>query len=461
MEWIDYYQKNKPQSNALVAGVLLMVCSGYSIGWGIFNNHLQAQPWAGGYEDEFTVLWAIIVWYIAGIVGFIASTLAINKTSKMSIYTFCSILTGMSSAMLVLRPESIYFIFPARILGGLAHGIAYPTLIIHASEVSVPRLRGMVVSVAQLCLFVGVYTASTCFMPVQQTKEHNVDPTRTIGISGLICVASGVLLAIFFNRESPVYLIKKSRDDEAINMMIRLRSESHETADIRHDFNEFKLMAMEDEKSSLNIFDARNRFPLVIVLMMKVIFVASFNMPLNLIWLEAVETKLFNGINDYSGMYLMGTRWVVIMITMFLIDRKRIKSYMISAGASGFILLLVLYIMDSSPFTSTGEIFDESFAVIVLAFVFQIFSGLAIGQLADVYSAEAFNTRKKPLSIAFTSTVEFLLQILLVFAFFKSSFSLLCLVGVFGLVMALGLFAYVVPDTSNLSLRNARNKFGF
>lgn len=85
-EWIDDYQKNKPQTNALVAGVMLMVCGGQSIGWGIFNNHLQAQSWAGGYEDEFTVFWAIICWFIAGIAGFVISTVVVNKYSKISIY---------------------------------------------------------------------------------------------------------------------------------------------------------------------------------------------------------------------------------------------------------------------------------------------------------------------------------------------------------------------------------------
>lgn len=86
LEWIDNYQKNKPQTNALVAGIMLMVCGGHSMGWGIFNNHLQAQPWAGGYEDESTVFWAIVCWFIAGIAGFAISTLVVYKISKLSIY---------------------------------------------------------------------------------------------------------------------------------------------------------------------------------------------------------------------------------------------------------------------------------------------------------------------------------------------------------------------------------------
>lgn len=296
-------------------------------------------------------------------------------------------------------------------------------------------------------------------MPVHQTKSHAVDPTRTVGINGLICVITGVVMALFFSRESPVFLIKKYRDDEAVNIMIRLRSESHETAEIRRDFNELKLMVAEDGRSNMNIFSRNNRWPLFVVTIMKMIYVASFNMPLNLIWLEAAETKFYDGNNDASGLCLMGLRWIVILVMVFLIDLKRIKFYMISTGVSGFILLLLVYVLDSSPSSDTGDAFDESTVIIVLAFAFQLFSGLAVGTLADVYAVEAFNTRKKPLCIAFVSTVEFLLQIFMVTSFFFIDASLLVLVGLSGLLMAIGLFAFVIPDTSNMSLRNARNKF--
>ena len=373
--------------------------------------------------------------------------------------TFCSILSGLSGAMLIYRPESIYFIFPARIIAGFTHGIAYPTVLIHASEVAVPRLRGMVVSVVHFCLIIGIFNTSSSLMSVHQTKSHEVDPTRTVGINTLVCVITGVLLAIFFNRESPVFLIRKYRDDEAVNIMMRLRSESHETADIRRDLNEFKLMVMEDGRSSLNIFDRLNRWPLAVVTIMKIIFVASFNMPLNLIWLEAAETKLYDGFNDTSGMCLIGARLIVMLVMMFLIDFKRIKFYQISAAVSGIILLLLVYVIDSSLSINPGDAFDETNVIIVLAFVFQVFTGIAVGTLADVYAVEAFNTRKKPFSIAFVSIVEFLLQILMVTSFFYINISLLILVGVSGLIMTIGIFTFIIPDTSNMSLRNARNKF--
>lgn len=94
-EWVDYYQKNKPQTNALAAGIMIVIYGGQQLGWGIFNNHMEAQPWAGGYEDEGTVFWAIISWFIAAIVGFFIAALLVNEFSKISIYV--SLKTGFGN----------------------------------------------------------------------------------------------------------------------------------------------------------------------------------------------------------------------------------------------------------------------------------------------------------------------------------------------------------------------------
>ncbi|CRK86448.1 CLUMA_CG000199, isoform A [Clunio marinus] len=454
IEWIDYYQKNKPQTNALAAGIMIMIYSGQQLGWGIFNNHLKAQPWAGGYEDEGSVFWVIITWFIASIVGFFFASIIVNNLSKLSIYILASVLSGISAALLITFSADIYYVFISRILGGLAHGITYPTVLIHASEVSVVKLRGMVVSTIHLCFIIGVFTTSSSLLPVYDARSYEVDPTKTIGINGLICVATGVLIAIFFNRESPVFLIRKYRDKEAIQTMIRLRCESSETIDIRKDFSELKIMVMEDIKSNLNIFDRANRWPLFVVLVMKIIFVASFNMPLNLIWLEAVESKLYNGKVDPSGMCLSGIRWIVILIMMFLIDFKRIKFYIYSTLLSCGLLCLLLIALRSS---AMGD--DETTLITLLAFMFQATTGIAIGILADVYSTEAFNTRKKPLSIAFSSSFEFLLQIFMIAVVFYLKDQTTTIICGLTIVMGLGIFAYFIPDTSGMSLLKARNKF--
>lgn len=85
-EWIDFFQKNKPQTNALSAGLMLMVVGGSQIGWGIFNNHIEVQPWASGYEDTGTIFWTIVSFFIAVIPGLTFGSLIVDRFSKLKIY---------------------------------------------------------------------------------------------------------------------------------------------------------------------------------------------------------------------------------------------------------------------------------------------------------------------------------------------------------------------------------------
>lgn len=80
-QWIEYFQKMKPQTNAMSAGLVLMIFNGIHLGWGIFNNHLRGQPWAAG-----LVFWSIASWFIAAIVGFFLTALLVKRTSKTTLY---------------------------------------------------------------------------------------------------------------------------------------------------------------------------------------------------------------------------------------------------------------------------------------------------------------------------------------------------------------------------------------
>jgi Sugar (and other) transporter len=336
----------------------------------------------------------------------------------------------------IIRPESVYFVAPARILAGFSYGAVYPTALIHACEVAVPRMRGAVVATIHLCLFVGVFMTTSSLLPVYDTRTYEVDPTRTIGINGLICILTGLFIAVFFYRESPVFLIKRHKEQEAINVMV-------------------KQMVLEDSQSNMNIFERSNLWPLAVVLIMRTIFVASFNMPLNLIWLEAAEAEFYNRTHDASGMVLSRARWITVLVMMFLVDIKRIQFYKFSAVISLAVLSVSMLVVKSA-----GGVLDDMFVVTALGIVFQVSTGLAIGILSDVYASEAFNTTKKPSSIALTSTFEFLLQIFMIVSvyYLKLSTSATLAMSAFAMTLGLVIIAFI-PDTSRMSLRSARNHF--
>lgn len=358
-------------------------------------------------------------------------------------------MAAISCTLYIVGPASIYFIFPARIISGIAHGIVYLTVLIHASEVAVPKLRGMIVASAHLCVFVGVFISSSTLIPVYKIRSYEVDPTQLMGLIGLKCIVAGLLIAIFLNRESPVFLIKKYREEEAMMVLMRLRSESHETMSISHDFEEFHEMILEDNNSSLNLFKYWRSFAFVMLL--KIVFVSSFNMPLNNYFLELAKLHFYDAEDDKTGVVLSGVRWAAMLLGMFAIDFKRLTLFFISTMSTALILLFILL----------KPISDESYGSVIVTIGFQLFAGIAIGQIGDIFSSDAVNTRVKPYFIAITSMLENLIQILLIVSYFYLKISIVNFMACFCLLLAVGatIGLTILPDTSWLSLRNARNKF--
>ncbi|KAG5678072.1 hypothetical protein PVAND_007774 [Polypedilum vanderplanki] len=451
IQWFDYMQKNKPQTNALVAGLMVILFGGQNIGWSIFNDHLDIQTWSGGYEDDGTVFWAITSFYLAAASGFLIGSLLVGKFSKINIYIFTTLLSATSATCFIIHPSSIYVVVPARIIAGISYGITYLTILIHACEIAVPKLRGMIVATVHFCLMIGVFTMSSSLIPVYKTRSYEVDPTKSMGLNALICLVSGMLLSLFLHKESPVYLIKKYHEEEALNTMIRLRSESHETATIRNDFNEFCMMVQEDSQSSLNLFKYSYQF--AIVMIVKLVFVSSFNMLINNYMLELAKLHFYDAENDLTATILSGIRWGAMLIGMFLIDVKRMKLFFISSFGSGLILILLLF----EPIT------DTSFGAVVVTIGFQFFSGLAIGLISDIFLVDSVNTRVKPFFIAMTNIIECSIQILLIVSYFYfKNISIMHFISIFGVIMIIGgaiAFTSILPDTTGLSLRLARNKF--
>lgn len=100
----------------------------------------------------------------------------------------------------------------------------------------------------------------------------------------------------------------------------------------------------------------------------------------------------------------------------------------------------------------------------VIQIFIEILAGFGMGIISDVYSSEAFNTIKKARSIFFTTSIEFLLHIVIIFTTFNVSSSA-TFDGIFltasGMLLCVITF-YVyrqVPETAKMSIRQTRNEF--
>lgn len=89
-EWFAYMQKHKPQSNALVGGIIIMIFSGQHLAWGIFNNNFGSQAWISNPmwspQIRFWLFWVVASWFIAGIVGGFIGGILVQTIKKNRIY---------------------------------------------------------------------------------------------------------------------------------------------------------------------------------------------------------------------------------------------------------------------------------------------------------------------------------------------------------------------------------------
>lgn len=144
-----------------------------------------------------------------------------------------------------------------------------------------------------------------------------------------------------------------------------------------------------------------------------------------------------------------------MMVTLFFMDYKRIFLFIISSVGCGLILLCLAF----------KPISDETILAACVALAFQVFAGIAVGIIPDIYSVDAVNTKIKPYFIALTSIIENLLQILLIVDFFYLNTEISILMTVFGILLILAIIARLnsyftfLPDTSRLSLRLSRDAF--
>lgn len=363
------------------------------------------------------------------------------------------------SGCVVAMPRSLFLMMVARILIGFAHGYAYLTVIVHGSEIMTQKLRGMMVSVLSFVTISSILVTGTLILSLSSEK-HGFGAMQWIGMLGMIYSVLGIVLIAFFTQDSPVLLMRQKKYDQAMALMVKVRNETVETWSIKNEYNELRTMVEEDGDSSRNVLHDRNIRPLLLISLLKIGSVLSFNFSVNMVRLQYVD-KLIDeeeGTNS-AALAFMFVRMMTAMVTMFIIDAKgRRPLFLISFVGSSVCLMVmgVIVAFDSHA--------GDSWFMTITQFAMEIAGGLGIVAIADVYTSEAFSTMKKANSIGFTTGAEFLLHAVIIFVTYNvistTTFNWIFLVGSGVLVMGITVFLHKkLPETAKMSIRQSRNEF--
>ncbi|XP_055591360.1 facilitated trehalose transporter Tret1-like [Uranotaenia lowii] len=452
-EWFQRNQKNKPQSNTLASYAMTLITSGLVIGSTIFNVEYSMQAWTLGHSSV-AVLMVSLSFYLAAMLGTLVGCILVERYPKKFISRIFQVPTLLGSILLTAIPQEIAGVAVARVLIGFGHGVAFLVLPIHASEIVINRQRGANVASISNSVIVG----ALIFGIISPMEMYNfgMNPLRLIGIVGIVLTGFGGLLSIFIFYESPVFLMKRGRDDKAIKAMMKLRTESVETWELRNDFDELKAMISEEEQHSKSIFSDGNLRPLIVLALAKVATVLSFNMALNVVRILILSTLFLTTTYNTSAMIISGVRVVVTFIAMLTVDRfGRKMSFTFSSLTSG-ILLTVLGVF----FLISQSIHRDVAIGMVLAY--EVLASLGLTFIPDVYLSEAFPLIKKSASIGVIQTVENICQLIFVCIMHLGVRVYIgdVLVGCGAPLLALSVvFFLLLPETARMSLRQSSAEF--
>ena len=220
-------------------------------------------------------------------------------------------------------PRNIAEFIVARLVGGLAIGLASTLSPLYIAEISPPRIRGLLVSVNQLAIVSGILLSYSVNYALTGAGASN---WRWMFASAAV-PSTLFLLALLFVPESPRWLVQKGREREAEHFLSLIKGRDAAQVEI----SEIRSAASEESGSLL---DPAFRKPLVVAVLIAlfsqftgintIIYYGS------LVFLEHVP-KQTASTALWANVMIGGINFVATFIGMYLIDRVGRKALMTSA----------------------------------------------------------------------------------------------------------------------------------
>lgn len=379
--------------------------------------------------------------------GTVIGSIAVGKPGDLwgrrPLLSVCGILYLISAFGCALS-SGWYTLLISRFIGGLAIGAASVMAPMYIAEIAPGRLRGRLVAVAQFNIVFGILAA---FFSNYLLVDTGTDNWRWM--FGVMAIPAAIFFTLlFFVPESPRWLAKKSREDEARNVLKKIGAEDPE-AELEDIVNSLK--ADKGSSASAGLFQRKYRFAILCAILLAVFNQLS---GINVIMYYAPMIFEKAGSSTNSAMLqavAVGvTNMIFTIIAMFFIDKFGRKTLLL-IGAVGMALSLAgaaLHYFDETLFGPAG----------IVAFIvgFIAFFAFSQGAVIWVFLAEIFPNKVRSQGQALGSFTHWIMNALIGMAFpvVLSAFGG-GVVFMFFAVMMIPFFFFVwkvMPETKGKSL---------
>lgn len=434
----------------MAAGTLLGWTSNISgdMKEGKYNN-LPINDSVLGWIGSFTTLGAMLMCFPIGI---ICDYLGRKITMLLLIIPFCI------GWLLIIFANSVGMVYAGRFITGMAGGAFCVTAPLYTSEIAQKEVRGALGSYFQLFLTIGILF-SYLLAKFVEIRVYNI-------VLAIIPLLFGVVFVL--QPETPVYLLKKHKENDARKVLKRLRGDNYDVD------AELKIMKATIES------DAKLKIPFTQSIKKKATqkaFLISFGL---------MFFQQFSGINAvifYTGdifsaagstldsqdaTVIVGVIQVVAtFVSSLIVDKFGRKILLLGSDffmAISGILLGIYFTLQDRKLTDTETINSISFLPILALSVFIVVFSLGFGPIPWMISAEVYPAEVKSSASSAAGTFNWFLAFLVT----KFYIDVRSAVGgdvtfyIFSAISLIGtVFIYFcVPETKGKSLEQIQIELG-
>jgi sugar porter (SP) family MFS transporter len=341
-------------------------------------------------------------------------------------------------------PRTLAEFVAARVIGGLAIGVASVLAPLYIAEISPRAIRGRLVSLNQMAIVSGILLAYF----VNWTLSFHGPSSWRLMFAAAALPSLAFLIALLFVPESPRFLIEQGQDDAALAVLTRVGGAEAARAELA----EIRETIAQEAGTLGELFERRLRKPLAIAVLLAVFQqVTGINTVIyygSLIFKEQVggqsDTAAI-GANVAIGV----VNFAMTIVALWVIDRLGRRPLMMLASGGMAVALLVL-----------GLLFqvEPPPAVMILAviLIYVASFGVGLGPGVWVVISELFPTRirGRAMSIA---TLCLWLACILITSTFLTLVEAIGSSGAFWVYAAMSLVTFVfvwrvMPETKGRSL---------
>lgn len=364
--------------------------------------------------------------------GAILVYLVTEKLGRRLTLLLCGLLFNLGAIAQLASTGHIGAIYAGRVLTGLAVGASSLIIPVYISESSPPAIRGRLVGLFECFLQLFSVIGFWMNFGVSLHVPEVLDMQWQIPFGFQILPATLLIILMFFQPESPRWLIKDGKADEARQNLSRLRKLPLNHEYISWEINTAQLQTEVENSSRANR---------AIWAKIKQAFAPPGNRQRLLTGMALMLLQNMSGINAlnyyspdiFAAIGLSGTNVSLLATGVFglvkatttlififlLIDRLGRRRAMLIGSCGGIVAMYYLggYTAQSRSFTSRNVPKDGgAYIAILMVYLFAMFYALSWNGVPWVFCSEVFPTAIRTVCLVFTTCSQWLAQFIIVYS---------------------------------------------